>query len=139
MVTQAFGEESISLTWIFEWLARFRADRKKARKMRRKVKSMLLILFYIQGIIHKEFVLAGQRGNSAYYCDVSRRLLENLRRFRRQLSYKRTDCYITTTHSVTLPFSPGIFFPKNMTAVVHPPNFYVSPIEEKTKTEMTPF
>jgi hypothetical protein len=26
-----------------------------------------------------------------------------------------------------------------MTAVVHPPNFYVSPIEEKTKTEMTPF
>jgi hypothetical protein len=29
-------------------------------------------LFYIKGIVHKEFVLAGQAVNSTYYCDVLR-------------------------------------------------------------------
>jgi hypothetical protein len=32
------------------------------------VKSVLVICFDIKGIIHKEFVLAGQTVNSAYYC-----------------------------------------------------------------------
>jgi hypothetical protein len=31
---------------------------------------MLIIFFYIKGIVHKEFVLAGQTVNSAYYCDL---------------------------------------------------------------------
>jgi hypothetical protein len=26
--------------------------------------------FDIKGIVHKQFVLAGQTGNSAYYCEV---------------------------------------------------------------------
>jgi hypothetical protein len=34
-----------------------------------KVKSMLIIFFDIKGIVHKEFALAGQTVNSAYYCD----------------------------------------------------------------------
>jgi hypothetical protein len=33
---------------------------KKARQVKRKVKSKLIILFDIKGIVHKEFVLAGQ-------------------------------------------------------------------------------
>jgi hypothetical protein len=45
-----------------------------------KAKSMLIIVFYIKGIIHKEFILAGQAVNSTYYCDVLRRLHENVRR-----------------------------------------------------------
>jgi hypothetical protein len=32
---------------------------------------MIMIFFYNKGIVHKEFVLAGQAFNSAYYCDVS--------------------------------------------------------------------
>jgi hypothetical protein len=51
---------------------------KKARQVKSKVKSMLIIFFDIMGIVHKEFVLAGQTVNSKYYCDVLRRLHENV-------------------------------------------------------------
>jgi hypothetical protein len=53
--------------------------------VKRKVKSMLIIFFDIKGIIHKEFVLAGQIVTSAYYCDILWRLRENVRRFRPEL------------------------------------------------------
>jgi hypothetical protein len=43
---------------------------KKARQVKSKVKSMLITFFDIKGIVHKEFVLAGQTVNSAYYCDL---------------------------------------------------------------------
>jgi hypothetical protein len=42
---------------------------KKARQAKSKVKSMLVILFYIKRIVYKEFVLADQTVNSSYYCD----------------------------------------------------------------------
>jgi hypothetical protein len=41
---------------------------------------------------------------------------------------KRIGCCITTTHFVTLPFSPGNFFTKNnMTVVTHQPYFSLFP------------
>jgi hypothetical protein len=43
---------------------------RKARQVKSKVKNMLIIFFNIKGIVYKEFILAGQTGNSAYYCDV---------------------------------------------------------------------
>jgi hypothetical protein len=43
---------------------------KKARRVKRKVKSMTIIFFDIKGIVHKEFVFAGQTVNSACCCDV---------------------------------------------------------------------
>jgi hypothetical protein len=52
---------------------------KKARQVKSKVKRMLIIFFDIMGIVNKEFVLAGrQTVNSAYYCDILRRLHENV-------------------------------------------------------------
>jgi hypothetical protein len=53
MIRQAFGEESMSRTRVFESHAQFRADRKKARQMKGKVKSKIIILFGIKGIVHK--------------------------------------------------------------------------------------
>jgi hypothetical protein len=50
-----------------------------------KVKSVLIILFDMKGIVHKEFVLVAQTAHSAYYCDVSRRLHENVRKFRPEI------------------------------------------------------
>jgi hypothetical protein len=47
--------------------------------------SMLIIFIDIEGIIHKEFVSAGQIVNSAYYCDALRRLRENVPRLRPEL------------------------------------------------------
>jgi hypothetical protein len=55
-------------------------DQKKVRQVKSKVKSMLIIFFDIKGIVHKEFILAGQTVNSIYYCDILRRLCENVKR-----------------------------------------------------------
>jgi hypothetical protein len=46
---------------------------------------MLMTFFDIKGIVHKEFVLAGQTVNSTYYCDVLWQLHENVRRLRPEL------------------------------------------------------
>jgi hypothetical protein len=43
---------------------------KKARQVQSKIKSILIIFFDINVIARKEFVLAGQTVDSAYYCDV---------------------------------------------------------------------
>jgi hypothetical protein len=60
-------------------------DRKNARWVKSEIKSMLIIFFDFKGIVRKKFVLAGQKGNSANYCDVLRRLRENERRLRPEL------------------------------------------------------
>jgi hypothetical protein len=39
---------------------------KEVRQVKSKFKSWLIILFDIKRIVHKEFILAGQRVNSAY-------------------------------------------------------------------------
>jgi hypothetical protein len=58
IIRQAFMEESISHTQMFEW--------KKARQVKSKVKSMLIIFF----VILKEFVMEGLAVNSAHCCDI---------------------------------------------------------------------
>jgi hypothetical protein len=47
--------------------------------MNSKVKSVLIVLFDIKGIVHSKFVLAGQTVSSAYYCEILRRLREKVR------------------------------------------------------------
>jgi hypothetical protein len=43
---------------------------KKARQAECKVESTTIIFFDIKGIVHKEFVLGGQRVSSTHYSDV---------------------------------------------------------------------
>jgi hypothetical protein len=50
---------------------------KKLRHVKSKVMSILIIFYDIKGTVNKEFVMAGQTVNSAYYCDVLPRLREN--------------------------------------------------------------
>jgi hypothetical protein len=82
---------------------------------------MLIIFFDIKGIVHKEFVLAGQTVNSAYYCDVLRRIRENVRRLRREL-WKQKELAVASQRIVSnFLFRHGIFFTQsNMTAIPHP-------------------
>jgi hypothetical protein len=65
IIREAFGEESMSCTRAFEWHARFRAEG-------------IIIFFDNKGIVHKEFILASQTVNSAYYCDLLWLLHENV-------------------------------------------------------------
>jgi hypothetical protein len=53
---------------------------KKARQVRSNVKSMLIVFFDIQGIVHKESVPPGQTVNGTFYCEVLKRLREGIRR-----------------------------------------------------------
>jgi hypothetical protein len=72
-----------------------------------KVKGMLIILFDIKGTIHtkKKIVLAGQRVSSANYCDILRRLAENLRRLRPELSRQKN----WMLHHDNLPSHTSLF------------------------------
>ena len=58
---------------------------KKARQVRSNIKSMLIIFLDIRGIVHKEFVPPGQTVNGKFYCEVLRRLRENVRRKRPEM------------------------------------------------------
>ena len=49
-----------------------------------KLKTMLICFFDQEGIVHREFVPPGMTVNAHFYCDVLRRLRENVRRKRPQ-------------------------------------------------------
>jgi histone-lysine N-methyltransferase SETMAR len=55
------------------------SPRPKARQSRSATKSMLIVFFDIRGIVHHEFVPEGQRVNAEFYCNVLRRLREDIR------------------------------------------------------------
>jgi hypothetical protein len=53
---------------------------KKARQVRSSTKSMLIVFFDVEGIVHSEFVPPSTTINSDFYCDVLRCLRENVQR-----------------------------------------------------------
>ena len=55
---------------------------KKLRFQKSRVKTMLVIFFDWQGVIHKEFVPEGETINAVYYKGVMERLLNRIRRVR---------------------------------------------------------
>ena len=55
---------------------------KKLRFQKSRVKTMLLIFFDWQGVIHTEFVPEGETINAVYYKGVMERLLNRIRRVR---------------------------------------------------------
>jgi hypothetical protein len=80
------GEES----WIYgydpatkqqssQWKSPQSPRAKKALQVRSSKKSMLINFSYIKGIVHREFVPPNTAVNSDFYCDVLRRLRENVR------------------------------------------------------------
>jgi hypothetical protein len=57
---------------------------KMFRLQKSKIKTMLIIFFDKQGVIHKECVPEGQTVNSAFYIEVIGRLLKRISRVRPQ-------------------------------------------------------
>jgi len=64
------------------WVGETSPQPKKLRFQKSCVKTMLVIFFDWQGIIHKEFVLEGEAINAVYYKGVMERLLNRIRRVR---------------------------------------------------------
>jgi hypothetical protein len=113
MLRRMFAEESMTCTWVFEWKSPNSWWSRKERQVNSEVESMLIILFDIKVmIIHREFVMAGQKVNSTYYCDFCSDYLIMYEDFTLNFGDKRTGCCIMTTHCLSLPFSQGNFLPK---------------------------
>jgi hypothetical protein len=104
MIRQALGEENITRTRKVQthW------DWKKMRQVKSTVKNMLIIFFNIKGIVIIEFVLAGQRVNSAYYCFVLRRLHRNVQRICPKL--RRQNNSKPSLHPISSRFVLILFF-----------------------------
>ena len=68
-----------------QWKSPTSSRPKKARQVKCNFNSMIITFFDVKGIVHKEFVSTGQNLNSGFYCDVLRRLRENVRRRRPKL------------------------------------------------------
>jgi hypothetical protein len=126
MIRQTFGEENMSRTRKVQT----HRDRKKTSQVKSKVKSMLIIFFYISGIVHKEF--RPGRPSSLFcilgYCDVLRRLRENMRKFRLELwQQKNWPLHHDNASSRTYFFTREFLTKNSMTVVSHPPYFSLFP------------
>jgi hypothetical protein len=71
-------EESMNHAEMFEWKYSNSTGPRKARQVKSKVESMLIILFDIKGTDCKEFIIAVQTVKSAYYLDILQWQHENV-------------------------------------------------------------
>jgi hypothetical protein len=58
--------------------------------VKNQVKSIRIIFFDVEGFVHKEFGLACQTVNFAYYCDALWQLRENVQRLRPELRQQKS-------------------------------------------------
>jgi hypothetical protein len=59
MIRQAFREERMRHTWVFEWKSLNSPTPKMARRVKSKVKSIIIIFFDFKRIVLKQFILSG--------------------------------------------------------------------------------
>jgi histone-lysine N-methyltransferase SETMAR len=78
--TSVYGYDPETKQQSSQWKSPISRRPKKAKQVRSNVKSMLIVFFDIQGIVHKEFVPPGQTVNGKFYCEVLKRLREGIRR-----------------------------------------------------------
>ncbi|KAL4131595.1 hypothetical protein QTP88_008888 [Uroleucon formosanum] len=78
--TWVYGYDPETKAQSSQWKTKFSPRPKKARQVRSSVKTMLIVFFDIEGIVHYEFVPHGQTVNQVFYKDVLMRLREKIRK-----------------------------------------------------------
>jgi hypothetical protein len=63
LLQQAYGEDAVGRTQVFDWFDRFKEGRSKT-------KVMLLAFFDSEGIVHHEYIPDGQTINKEFYLKV---------------------------------------------------------------------
>ena len=69
LLQQAYGEDAMGRTQVFDWFRRFKEGRSKT-------KVVLLAFLDSEGIIHHKYTPDGQTINKEFYLDVLRQLHE---------------------------------------------------------------
>jgi [histone H3]-lysine36 N-dimethyltransferase SETMAR len=80
--TWVFGYDPETKRQSSQWKTPSSPRPKKARQVRSSVKTMLIVFFDTDGVVHHEFVPQGQTVNQWYYLDVLKRLRDAVRRKR---------------------------------------------------------
>jgi hypothetical protein len=97
-------------------------ETEKRQEVKSKVKRMLIILFDIRRIVHKEFIIAGQTANFAYCYDALRRQRENVWTLSPKLWRQKNWLLHHDNAPFHTPFFTREFFTRsNMTVVTHQP------------------
>jgi hypothetical protein len=91
------------------WKVQTHCDWQMQDRWRAKSRALHPFLWH-QGDCSQRISPLGQTVNSAYNCDVLWRLRENVQSL--NFDDKRIGCCIMTMHCLTLPSSPGNFWPK---------------------------
>jgi hypothetical protein len=104
------------------------------RQAKSKVKSMPIIFFDIKGIVHKEFILAGQTVILTYHCDILQQVCENMRKLHPEVRRQKNWLLHYGNALSHFLFYRGIFGRKQHSCYAPPTLlFSVSPIEDKTE------
>jgi hypothetical protein len=104
-----------------EWVGETSPPTKKLKFQRSRIKTMLIIFFDSQGVVHKEFVPEGKRVNAEFYKGVMDRLLKRIQRVRPAAFYS-LDFFLLHDNAPTHKSASvlPIFTPKNVTTLYHP-------------------
>jgi hypothetical protein len=79
-----YGSDPETKQQSLQWKSPGSPRQKKARQSRSATKSTL-VFFDIRGIVHHEFATEGQNVNNDFYCNVLRRLREDIWRKRPEM------------------------------------------------------
>jgi len=84
---------------------------------------MLICFFDQEGIVHRELVPPGMMVNADFYCDVLRRLRENVRRKRPQIWQNQNIIIHHDNAPVHRSFKDSQFLAKNTMTVIPNPSY----------------
>jgi len=82
VISRCFAYDPTNKRQFAAWVGEISPRLKKLQFQKFRVKSMLVIFFDWQGVIHNEFVPEGETINAVYYKGVMERLLNRIRRVR---------------------------------------------------------
>ena len=107
-----------------EWRGPSRSPRStKVRSEKSRIKTMLIVFFDCEGIIHKEFLPEGSTLNAAAYVEVLKRLLQRIRRVRPQYSEPEATWFLL--HDNARPHTAAVvqqlLAKRGVASLAHPP------------------
>jgi hypothetical protein len=127
LLQKAYGSYSLCRSTTFEWFKRFREGCESLEEDDGKacVKTIFIVFFDAQGVIHREFVPEGQTVNGQFYLGVMERLLKRIRCVRPEFHNSKEwfllhDNVLAHTTSVV-----ARFLARKQVTVFHYPSYWL--------------